>query len=208
MRAAIAGLLAGLAALLLLDAAAVRLGFAAGALPNLGAPAWITSRAAGLAALVALTFDVVFGLFVSTGAADKWVARARSVELHRWLSAATLGLVALHALVLGADHFVRFDALDATVPFLSSYRRLAVALGVLAAYAAWLVHASFGWMRRIGGLAWRRLHYVSFAAFAGVIAHALLLGGDVARAFAWSAVAIVTLLVARRIVGRAFRPSA
>jgi methionine sulfoxide reductase heme-binding subunit len=202
MRAAVAGLLAGLAVLAVLDAIAVRAGFAVGAIPDLGAPAWITSRAAGVAALVTLTADVVLGLFASTGAMDKWVSRARSAELHRWLSAVTLALVALHALVLGADRFVRLDALDATVPFLSSYERLAVGAGVLAAYGAVLVHASFGWVRRIGGYAWRKLHYVSFAVFALALGHALSLSGadGLTRTFAVLALAAVGPLVMVRVL--------
>ncbi len=202
MRAAIVGLLAGLAVLGVLDAIAVRAGFALGAIPDLGAPAWIASRAAGVAAFVTLTADVVFGLFVSTGALDKWVARARSAELHRWLSAVTLGFVAMHALVLGADRFVRVDALDATIPFLSSYERLAVGLGVLAAYSTALVHASFGWVRRIGGYAWRKLHYVSFGVFALALTHALILSGadGITRIFAALALTAVTALVVVRVL--------
>ena len=199
MRRTMSGVFVGLLALLVLDAAFVRLG-ASGVLPDLGAPAWITSRAAGVAALVALTVDVVFGLLVSTGLSNGWIARGRSVELHRWLSAVTLGLVALHAFVLGADRFVRLDALDATVPFLSSYERLAVALGVLASYAAVLVHASFGWIGRISGYVWRKLHYVSFAVFTLATAHALFMSDDaIARDVAIGGATVVSLLVAWKL---------
>ncbi len=180
-RRVLLGVLCGAGLLLVLDAIATRAGLAPGAIPELGAPAWITSRAAGVTAFLALTLDVVFGLFVSTGAADRWVARARSVELHRWLSGASLALVGVHALALTADRFVRLDVLDAVVPFLSPYRRFAVALGLLAAYAALLVHLSFGWRRRLGARAWRRLHYLSFLVFAGALAHGVLAGSDSGR---------------------------
>ena len=201
MRPAVLGLLVGVAALVLLDAVAVRAGLAPGVIPDFGAPAWITSRAAGVAALVALTTDVLVGLSISTGLGDKWLARARSVELHRWLSAVTLDLVALHALVLGADRFVRFDALDAAIPFLSTYRRAVVGLGALAAYGALLVHASFGWVRRIGGYAWRKLHYASFAVFALALAHAWILSGDegITRIVALLSTAAVGTLVVLRV---------
>ncbi len=200
-RPSVLGLLAGVVALVLLDAVAVRLGVAPGVIPDFGAPAWIASRAAGVAALVALTTDVVVGLSISTGLGDRWVARARSVELHRWLSAGTLSLVAFHALVLGADRFVRFDALDAAIPFLSAYRPAAVGLGALAAYGALLVHASFGWVRRIGGYAWRKLHYVSFAVFALALTHAWILSGDdgIARIVTLVSTAAVAALVVLRV---------
>jgi predicted ferric reductase len=165
--------------LLLLDAVAVRLGLAAGAIPTLaGTSLWITSRSAGVTAFLALTLDVVFGLLVSTGAGDRIVPRARSVEVHRWLSTVALALTAAHALVLTGDRFVRFDLLDVLVPFLSSYRSVAVALGVLAAYGALVVHVSFSLRRRIGTKIWRRLHYLSFFVFAAALVHGLLAGSD------------------------------
>lgn len=173
------GLAVGLALLLVLDALAVRLGLADGALPRLsGTSAWLLSRAAGVTAYLALALDVIFGLLVSTRAADRWIPRGRTVELHRWLSTVALSLTGVHAVALLADRFIRFDVLDLLVPFVSSYRSLAVGLGVLAAYAALLVHASFGWRKRLGPRTWRRLHALSFAAFAGALVHGLLAGSD------------------------------
>jgi DMSO/TMAO reductase YedYZ heme-binding membrane subunit len=61
---------------------------------------------------------------------------------------------------------------------LSSYRAFAVALGVVAAYSAVLVHASFSWRRSIGVKTWRKLHYVSFFTFAAALLHGLLAGSD------------------------------
>lgn len=173
------GIAIGGGLLLLLDAIAVRLGLAVGAIPKLaGTSLWTTSRAAGVTAFLALTLDVVFGLFVSTGAADRRIPRARSVDIHRWLSTVALALTAAHAIALLGDRFVRFDVLDLLVPFSSSYRSFAVALGVLAAYGALLVHVSFSWRRRIGAKTWRKLHYVSFFVFAAALLHGLLAGSD------------------------------
>ena len=178
-RRIVLGVAIGGALLLVLDAVAVRADIATGAVPTLAGPSlWITSRAAGVTAFLALTLDVVFGLFMSTGAADRLVPRARSVEVHRWLSTVALALTAMHALVLIGDRYVRFDVLDVLVPFLSSYRSLAIGLGVLAAYGALVVHASFGLRRRLGARTWRKLHYLSFVVFAAALAHGLLAGSD------------------------------
>lgn len=173
------GFLVGLGLLFVLDAVAARLGLGPGAIPTLaGTSPWITSRAAGVTAFLALTLDVIFGLFVSTGAADRLLPRARSADVHRWLSTVALALTALHALALTADRFVRFDVLDALVPLLSSYRPLAVGLGVVAAYGALTVHVSFGLRRRIGAKTWRKLHYLSFFVFVAAVAHGVLAGSD------------------------------
>ena len=184
MRSASAwGLAIGLAALLVVDALAVRAGVAPGVVPTLAGPSlWITSRAAGVTAYLALTLDVVFGLLVSTGAADRVVPRARSVDAHRWLSAAALALTAVHALALLGDRFVRFDVVAVLVPFASPYRTAAVGLGVVAAYGALVLHASFGWRKRVGARTWRAIHHGSFAVFAAALAHGLLAGSDTGTA--------------------------
>src|SRR5262249_51235342 len=60
-------------AALVVEAIAVRLGVIADPIPKLaGTEMWTTSRAAGVTAFGALTLDVLFGLFVSTGAIDRW----------------------------------------------------------------------------------------------------------------------------------------
>ena len=66
---------------LVVEATLVRLGVVVDPIPKLaGTAAWTTSRAAGVTAFAALTLDVVFGLFVSTGLIDRWVPRTRSEE--------------------------------------------------------------------------------------------------------------------------------
>jgi predicted ferric reductase len=91
----------------LVVSAAVRLGLVSVAL---GRPDthwfWYVSRAAGVCAYPALALSVLGGLLLSTGIVDAWIARARSVEVHRWLSAVALGLMAGHTLVLVGDPYV------------------------------------------------------------------------------------------------------
>jgi len=201
------GIAIGGAVLLVLDAAAVRLGLAPGAIPKLAGPSlWITSRAAGVAAFVALTLDVVFGLLVSTRAADSVIQRAKSVELHRWLSTIALGMTAVHALALLGDRFVSFDLLDLLVPLSSSYRSFAVALGIVAAYGALLIHASFGWRRRIGSRVWRTIHYGSFAVFLIALVHGLLAGSDSSAAAMHVLYASAATAVAGLVILRVARP--
>ena len=164
---------------------------------------WLASRAAGITAYLAITLSVVFGLFLSTGAGDRFIARARSVEIHRFLSVASLALIALHALALVADRFIHFDLLDVLVPFLAPYRPFAVGIGVLAAYAMLVVHLSFGLRRHIGQRIWRALHYLSFVLFALSTAHGLSAGSDAGtswmRVVYASSVGAVLALLAYRV---------
>lgn len=213
-RHVLAGVAVGLGLFALADALAARAGLVAGAVPRSDGPwLWVASRGAGVAAFVALFLDVTFGLFLSTGAADRWIARARSVEIHRWLSSATLALLAGHALLLLGDGFSGFDLLDAVVPFLVSYRPAPVALGLFAAYLAVVVQVSFALRSRIGVQSWRRLHRSSFAVFALATLHGLFAGSDSGapwlRLLYLGAAATVSALLLQRLAlsWRAARPS-
>lgn len=182
MRDVLRGTLVGLVVIALLGAVASRAGWIETNLPRpSGQGAWHLSRATGLAAFIALSLDVIAGLLVSTRAADRWIPRKETVDLHGWLSPLALTLVAFHAIVLVADGYIRFDAIDILVPFASSYRPVAVGIGVLAAYLAVAVHVSFGLRKKIGPKVWRKLHYLSFAVFTASAVHAIVAGSDAAR---------------------------
>lgn len=168
-----------------------------------GTGPWLLSRATGMTAFAALSLDVILGLAMSTRTGDRWLPRATAIDLHGWLSPLALALVLGHAWVLLADGYVRFDLADVTVPFVAPYRAVAVGIGVIAAYLAVVVHASFGLRRRLGTRTWRRLHYLSFAAFAGAAVHAILAGTDARRPWAVAIYAIplgiVVALIAIRV---------
>ena len=201
------GLLLGAAALLLLGAVAARLGLASAPPRPAGPWAWVTTRALGVTALIALALDVFLGLAMSTQRASRAVAamvpRGRLLELHQVLGRAALMLTAGHALLLLADPYIGYDALDVLVPGLSSYRPLAVAAGILAAYLALLVHRSFRWRARLGAKGWRRLHALSFVAFFAALGHGLFAGSDTAsagmRALYVALASITTALLALRL---------
>lgn len=183
-RPIVLGVSIGVLALLVLESVLARAGVVADVLPRAEGPApWIASRALGITSYVALSLEVIFGLFLSTGAGDRLLARVRTMELHRFLSAVALALVGAHAVLLLVDGFARMDALDLLLPFAAHLRRVPVGLGVLAAYAMLAVHASFALRGRIGARAWRRLHYASFLLYAAATAHGLAAGTDSGRSW-------------------------
>jgi predicted ferric reductase len=209
VRSAFKGVLVGAVLLGLLGAIATRAGWIAPALPRpQGTGAWMFSRATGLLAYVALSVDVIAGLLVSTRSADRWIPRGQLVDLHGWLSPITLALVLAHSVVLLADSHVRFDVIDLFIPFASSRWPLAVGAGVLAAYLALVVHVSFALRRRIGTALWRRLHYLSFAAFVLVTIHAITVGTDRANTWYASIYVVMGIVVAALAVVRIRRTRA
>jgi predicted ferric reductase len=199
----LSGIVVGLVLVALLLAVGERAGLSALDRPP-GQGFWLASRAGGLTAYVALSLAMIAGLLLSTGLGDALLSRARAVEVHRFLSTASLVLVAGHALALLGDGVVRFDALDLLVPFASRYRPVAVGLGTIAAYAAVVVHASFSLQRRLGHRTWRALHYASFALYALATVHGVTAGSDRHRPFVAALYlggsAVVMLLGAARIV--------
>ena len=80
-----------------------------------------------------------------------------------------LGLLALagHGLALVVDRTVRMPLAGLIVPGLSPYPPLAVGVGVLTAELMLAVYVSFALRKRIGTKNWRRLHWATYAIFAG-----------------------------------------
>lgn len=167
---------------------------------------WYVSRSAGVSAYVALLLSVVWGLVLSTGVADSWIARGRSVEMHKWISAVALALILAHTLALVGDPYVRFDLLDVLLPFASAYRRVAVAFGVLSAYGTAVVFGSFWLRRHVGQRTWRVVHVLAFPTFGLVTLHGMLAGSD--SGSAWmrlvylASTGLVLWLVVYRLVTR------
>lgn len=215
MRDVVRGVVIGLVVLALLGAIASRAGWIETSLPRPeGTGPWLLSRATGITAFLALSLDVILGLVMSTRAGDRWFTRATTIDLHGWLSPVALVLILVHAVVLLADRYIAFDVVDLVVPFASPFRATAVGLGVIAAYLALVVHASFALRKRIGTKTWRRLHVLSFAAFITAAVHAIAAGTDAARpwfvALYATPLVIVIALVVRRAhglrVSHALRP--
>jgi sulfoxide reductase heme-binding subunit YedZ len=156
---------------------------------------WLFSRAAGITAYVALTAVTVWGLLLSTAIADTLVSRGRSLDAHRWLSAAALALSVAHAFALVGDRYITFDILDTIVPFLAPYRPAAVGAGIVALYLSLAVYGSF-WLRAyIGQRGWRAVHFLSFPAFGLITLHGLFAGTDSGSPWVLGTYITATMLV-------------
>lgn len=144
---------------------------------------WILARATGLTAYLLLTLSVVAGLVVKTRPLGRRLKQATVTDLHRFLALLGLGAIALHGMTLLLDKTVPLTPLALVVPGLSPYRSLATGIGVLTAELMVVVYASFALRTRIGFRNWRRLHYATYAIFAGATVHGLAAGTDTARLF-------------------------
>ena len=116
-------------------------------------------------------------------------------ELHRFLTLLSLAFVAVHGLAVWLDPFMRFGWTEVLVPWMSHYRPLWMALGIVAGYLALAVWLSTELRPRIGYAWWRRLHGLAFAVYALATAHGLATGSDTRTAWALGLYAGSVLLV-------------
>ena len=102
---------------------------------------WITSRAAGTAALVLSSLSVCVG--VSIGGR---LLRGRGPDLrvaHEALSLATLAALLLHGLALLGDGFLHPSLFELAVPFVGHYRTLWTSVGIVAFWSLLLLALSY-----------------------------------------------------------------
>ncbi|HET7696638.1 MAG TPA: hypothetical protein VFK57_13070 [Vicinamibacterales bacterium] len=151
---------------------------------------WYLSRASGFVAYLLLWGSVAWGLLLSTGMGRRWMRPPQLLDAHQFLGVVGLGFGCFHGFVLMGDRYMSFPLQAIILPLAGNYEPVLVAFGQIAAWLSLLLIASFHVRRHIGGRAWRRLHYASFAAFWLAFAHGLLLGTE--RTTAWANVLYMT----------------
>jgi len=142
---------------------------------------WITSRAAGMAALLLASSSVTCGLMSSSRRRSP--ARADFRTAHEVLSLAALAFLALHGLALLGDGWLHPGLGGITIPFAGAYRPLWTGLGILAGYGLAALGLSYYLRNRIGAARWRRLHRLTAAFWLLAIAHTLGAGSDAGEAW-------------------------
>jgi sulfoxide reductase heme-binding subunit YedZ len=138
---------------------------------------WITSRAAGIAAVVLASAAVGAGLLIGRRAGGKG-AGGDFRALHEALSLATLVAVAVHGAALLGDHFLHPTIAEISVPFVSTYRPLWTGLGIAAGWALAALGLSYYARGRIGVSRWRSLHRFTALFWLLAIGHSLGSGTD------------------------------
>jgi sulfoxide reductase heme-binding subunit YedZ len=172
---------------------------------------WITSRAAGTAALFLSSASVTLGLTMGMR-----LARGRGPDLraiHEALSLATIAALLIHGLALLGDKFLHPSLADIAIPFASGYRTGWTSLGIVAAYALILLGPSYYARRLIGRERWRRWHRLTALAWIAGFIHAFGDGTDAGSAWFVVMAALTTLpatmlLVLRKLQGSAARQRA
>lgn len=165
---------------------------------------WITSRAAGGAALLLASASVALGLMMSSKrkAANKRDLRA----LHEALSLSTLAMVALHGVSLLGDSFFHPGLAGIAIPFAGTYRPIWTGIGIISGYGLAVLGVSYYFRDRIGAVRWRRAHRLTAVFWVLAIGHTIGAGSDAAEPwflFASGALVIpAALMLGLRWLGR------
>lgn len=165
---------------------------------------WITSRAAGIAALLLASAAVGLGLALGGRLS---LGRSQDLRpLHESLSLAALAALVVHALSLLGDGFLHPSVADIAIPFASSYQRFWQSVGIVAGWTLLILGLSFYARARIGVQRWRSLHRWTALAWLLSIGHALGEGTDAGRVWFLAAVGMVVLPGLWLLVERHARP--
>jgi sulfoxide reductase heme-binding subunit YedZ len=172
---------------------------------------WITSRAAGIGALLLASLSMALGLLMSSPALRLRVPRVELRALHEALALGTLALVAVHGLALLADPVLKAGVAGVLVPFAAPYRPLATAAGQLAGMGLAALGLTYYLRRRMGPARWRAAHRFIPAFWGLAVIHGLTVGTDTSSPWLLGAIAPPVLaagtLLAVRISEHAEGPS-
>lgn len=139
---------------------------------------WFVARGAGIVSLLLSTAVVCLGLLTAARWQRPGWPRFLTVELHRSVALVSVVFVALHVITAIVDPYASLGLLAAIVPLASSYRPVAVALGVISVDLLIAVLATSLVRDRIGQRTWRAIHWLAYAAWPLAVAHSLVAGSD------------------------------
>ena len=166
---------------------------------------WITSRAAGFAALGLASLAVSAGLLMSTKLLKGRTSELRSA--HDTLALATIVAIVVHGVALLGDQFLHPSIADIAIPFVSSYKTFWTSLGIVGGWGLTLLGLSYYARRYVGAARWRKLHRFTALAWLAGLAHALGEGTDAGQVWFLAMTALVVIPALALLATRLARTS-
>jgi sulfoxide reductase heme-binding subunit YedZ len=139
---------------------------------------WLASRASGIVALALISLSVMLGLAMAGRVSREPKLRKAMIAVHEHAALAALIAIAVHAITLLGDTFLKPGPVGILVPFQMDHEPLYTGLGIVAAYLAAALGLSFYVRRRIGTKRWRSLHKATIAVYVLAVIHTLGAGSD------------------------------
>lgn len=139
---------------------------------------WLASRASGIAALVFLTVSVFLGLMMASKVMKRPAIKRWAVAIHEQSSLAAILAIAVHAITLIGDPWLKPGVDGVLIPFTMDYRPVYTGIGTIAGLLAIFLGLSFYIRRDIGSKLWRNLHRATVIVYVMAIVHTLGAGTD------------------------------
>ena len=153
---------------------------------------WYISRASGIVAWITLTASVLWGIVLVTDLFPKQRRAAWLLGMHRWLAGLTFFFIAGHLVTLLFDSYAKFSVRAVLVPYASTWRPTAIAVGVISFWLLIAIEVTALAMKRFSKKWWRNIHIASYGVFWAVCIHGALAGTDSNKAI-YMVTAIVAL---------------
>jgi sulfoxide reductase heme-binding subunit YedZ len=154
---------------------------------------WITSRAAGICALVLASAAVAAGLALGSKTGPLASRGPQLRGLHEALSLGALAALLIHGGALLFDGYLHPGLDGITIPFAMDYRPVWTALGIVGGYGLAVLSLSYYARKRIGVARWRKLHrFIALFWLLGIV-HTLGAGTDAGTAWFLILLAAVVL---------------
>lgn len=168
---------------------------------------WITSRAAGIAALTLSSASLGAGLMIRGRGEPRKLLGGDARTLHEALALATLVALAVHGVTLLGDSFFHPSLAEISIPFISAYRPFWTGLGILGGWGLVALGLSFYAREWIGQARWRLMHRFIAVFWALGIVHTLGAGTDAGQLWLLALMAAPAVPAAVLLAGRLLRAS-
>jgi sulfoxide reductase heme-binding subunit YedZ len=139
---------------------------------------WFATRGSGIVSLILFSAVACLGLLAVARAQSAAWPRFLTVELHRNLALLSVAFLGLHIVTAILDPFTSLGIAAAVIPLASSYRPVAVALGVISVDLTLAVIITSLLRERIGQRTWRAVHWAAYGAWPLAVAHTITAGSD------------------------------
>jgi methionine sulfoxide reductase heme-binding subunit len=139
---------------------------------------WYAARAAGIGAYVLLSFVVVLGLTMARNARLRRWPKYALEDVHRFAGLLVGAFLIIHVLTIAIDAWLPFSFASIVLPFVSRYRPVWVAFGIVAAELLLALAIANHYRDRLPYRFWRRTHYLNFAVWTLATIHGITSGTD------------------------------
>ncbi len=148
---------------------------------------WYITRASGLIAFAFAWIVIFLGIAIRLPLLQRFIRPVYSLSAHFVLALHTILFSLLHGVSMLFDKFFRLSFADILIPFhTTALDPFALSFGILGMYGLLLISMTSYFKPMIPFKLWRAMHFLNVIVYTMIIAHALLLGTDLAHPIARS----------------------